>query len=103
MSLAIDVDEVEEVLIAGEWYQVKDYSFTTDAYEYVWKQGLSVNESHKWQISQCKEVGHTGFEFLTNETETDGLTRTYVMSGPLSAIQAVKRRRVMCNNGVPVP
>ena len=35
MSLAIQVDEVQEVLLSdGKWYVVKDKTFTLDAYEF---------------------------------------------------------------------
>jgi hypothetical protein len=35
MSLAIDVDIIERVLLADGWHEVADASFEIDAYEYV--------------------------------------------------------------------
>ena len=35
MSLAIDVDKVEKVLLADGWHEVADASFGLDSYEYV--------------------------------------------------------------------
>ena len=36
MSLAIDVDEVTDVLLADGWHVVCDESFSIDTYEYIW-------------------------------------------------------------------
>ena len=36
MSLAIDVDKVEKVLLADGWHVVSNQSLTMDAYEFVW-------------------------------------------------------------------
>jgi hypothetical protein len=35
MSLAIDVDIIEKVLLADGWHEVADASFQVDTYEYV--------------------------------------------------------------------
>jgi hypothetical protein len=35
MSLAIDVDIIEKVLLADGWHEVADASFEIDSYEYV--------------------------------------------------------------------
>jgi hypothetical protein len=35
MSLAIDVDIIEKVLLSDGWHEVADASFQVDTYEYV--------------------------------------------------------------------
>ena len=35
MSLAIDVDIIEKVLLSDGWHEVADGSFQVDAYEYI--------------------------------------------------------------------
>ncbi len=81
MSLAIDVDEVTEVLLADGWHTVSDKSFELDAYEYTW----SGEVAHGGGSSG---VCATGFAF-----REDWATPPRLMAGPLTAILAVRYRR----------
>jgi len=74
VSIAIDTDKVTNVLINSVWYAVKGSSFYLDAYEYL---DGSIISSHP----QCS----TGFSFDTTEGD--------IMSGPITAIKAVRHTR----------
>jgi hypothetical protein len=78
MSLRIDVDLVEAVLLEDGWHQVHDVSFDLDAYEFLSEGELVGN-------GDGSIVPYTGFAFL----EEDGRQ----IAGPLSAIKAVRHRR----------
>lgn len=73
MSLAIDVDRVSSVLIAGSWYTVANNSFALDSYEYLWNGDA---------LPQDPLLPASGFAF----TEPNG----YVVAGPLTSILAVR-------------
>lgn len=66
MSLAIDIDQVTQVLLADGWHQVREDSFYLDSYEYLWN-----HEGHN-----SPELVHgggnsgicaTGFGFKTSD------------------------------------
>jgi hypothetical protein len=85
MSLAIDVDKVEAVLLAdGTWYSVQDASFTMDAYEYIWWPNDTARERGDFEILHGGGAGgitSSGFRF-----KSEGRW----LSGPLSAVLAVQ-------------
>ena len=88
MSLAIDIDRVDAVLLADGWHEVVDFSFALDAYEYVWYSGGRT----RWDGSDREPVvfvmgdeahgGYTGYSFR----EPDGR----IVAGPCAAILAVR-------------
>lgn len=85
MSLAIDIDRVSDVLLAdGKWYAVADDSFLLDSYEYVHQEVL-VHGGGKSGITSI------GFSFVEQGGEHTPEGRL-VISGPLTAIVAVKSR-----------
>ena len=75
MSLNIDIDDINEVLLADGWYSVHDQSFVLDSYEYMW-QGDAVHGGGESGI--CS----TGFSF-----KVDNGTK---ITGPLTAVLAVR-------------
>ncbi len=77
MSLYIDVEKVTAVLIAGQWYPVVGNSFGLDSYEFHYGDQVV----HRGGQS---DVCATGFAFQTDDRSTEWI------SGPLTAIQAVK-------------
>jgi hypothetical protein len=88
MSLMIDVDLVEAVLLVDGWHQVADDSFTLAAYEFAWwseSQHKQKDEPTMLHSSGNGGVTSTGFSF---HDSADMLT-----SGPLTAIQALRHRR----------
>ena len=92
MSLAIDVDKIKRVCIAGHWYDVlwkddhgEDIStFLFDSYEFVTHRG----HEDKWPPYYLEHGGGTydicaeGFEFVDAKTGN-------VISGPSTSIDAV--------------
>lgn len=50
MSLAIDVDEVAEVLLPDGWHKVADKSFVIDAYEYMDGKELVFGGGHAKEV-----------------------------------------------------
>ena len=77
MSLAIQVDAVQEVLLSdGNWYVVKDKTFSLDAYEFVHGKEvlLGGGSVEGVPMTGAKWEGETGRLFCC----------------PLTAIQAVK-------------
>lgn len=79
MSLAINTDDVEGVLLADGWHDVTNRSFDIDAYEYTWNGRVVLGGG------VCEGVPSTGYEF----TSTDG--KKYC--GPLTAILSVRRKK----------
>lgn len=77
MSLCIDTDRVQAVLLNDGWHEVLDKSFDLDAYEFVWgsQNGMTVHGGGN------SGVCSTGFAFKVK----DG-----VLAGPLTAILAVR-------------
>jgi hypothetical protein len=78
MSLAIDVDNVTAVLIAGTWYEVADESFELDSYEYMTGE-LILHGGGTAGITAA------GYRFKTRVGAW--------MYGPLTAIQSVRVSR----------
>jgi hypothetical protein len=87
MSLAIDVDRIEAVLLPGlGWMTVARRSdglssFSMDAYEYVWPSGGNVLLLGGG-MEEAAGVPATGFEF----TAADGK----IIAGPITTILAVR-------------
>jgi hypothetical protein len=72
VSLAIDIDAVEGVLIAGQWFEVLDSSFKIESYQYVRKFGEG---SYQNLLASGREplLPKRGFIFTTWAQGTDGL------------------------------
>jgi hypothetical protein len=88
VSLAIEVDHVEEVLLADGWHPVTKNSdgvstFSLDSYEFVWEAGGDPN--YLLHGGGRSGVCATGFSFR----ETAHGAR---ISGPLTAILAVRHK-----------
>lgn len=79
MSLAIEVDDVTEVLLADGWHTVLDASFLLDAYEYMWGDDLLHGGG-------SGGICATGFSFKEKT-----LLAITVVEGPLTAIMAIRR------------
>lgn len=79
--MRIDISKVTEVLIAGTWYEVVDDSFDLDSYEFMEK-GRCLHGGGQYGI--CA----SGYTFRYREPgDHEGV---YHMSGPLTAVQAVR-------------
>ena len=78
MSLAIDTDQVTEVLLADGWHVVLGRSFETDSYEYVWDGEIVHGGGNSG-------VCATGFRF-----EEEVLAKRVLTVGPLTAVLAVR-------------
>jgi hypothetical protein len=78
MSLAIDIDDVTEVLLADGWHTVANTSFDIDSYEFVSQDGRGV------LLGGGREplIPSRGFRFA----DADG----GCLTGPLSSILALK-------------
>ena len=99
MSLAINPDEVGEVLLADGWHEVDDLadgsgrsSFDLDSYEYV----LPHPDSDRDGLvllggGQSDLVCSTGFIFQESVDE-DGERHHTTIMGPITAIPAVRMR-----------
>ncbi len=88
MSLMIDVDLVEAVLLADGWHQVADHSFTVDSYEFVWwprDKSKGKDDPSMLHGSGDKAVSGAGFAFHDSND--------MLVSGPLTAVQAVRHKR----------
>jgi hypothetical protein len=88
VSLMIDVDLVEGVLLVDGWHQVADHSFTVDAYEFAWwppDKRKGEDDPKMLQERGDKSVSGAGFSFHDSND--------MLVSGPLTAIQAVRHRR----------
>lgn len=87
MSLLIDINRVESVLLADGWHDVVDGSFDLDAYEFgTWEQNREYTSGKEFRAVHGggqSGVCATGFSFKTNHEAT-------LISGPLTAILAVK-------------
>lgn len=97
MSLAIDVDHVTHVLIAGTWHQIHDDSFTLDAYEYLWWEN-GPHARNQWGGDVDPVLLHgggrngicaTGYSFRTIHENGE----EHLICGPLDKIDAVRVRR----------
>lgn len=81
MSLRIDVDDVEAVLIAGRWYEVLNQSFDLDAYEFMEDRNLIFTGGDVDTLSS------TGYYFITGTS-----VKPFTLKGPVTAIQAVRTK-----------
>jgi hypothetical protein len=79
MSLNIDVDKVEAVLLSDGWHLVLDASFTLDAYEYTWQGSDDLVYASRYG-REC-----TGFSF--KEKTANGIV---LISGPMESLLAVR-------------
>ncbi len=77
MSLAIDVNAVERVLLADGWHDVINESFDTDAYEFI---EMDDKESRILHGGGNSGVCATGFRFQEKD---------HWVMGPLTAVLAV--------------
>lgn len=82
MSLAIDVDLVERVLLADGWHPVLNESFSIDSYEFIWTDEGADQLLHGGGTNGVCASGFL-FEELTGKW----------LSGPLTAILAVQTER----------
>jgi hypothetical protein len=107
MSLAIDVDRINRVLLADGWHAVKGGSFDLDSYEYIdvgpeYNPDLDDLQMGKEQFEQrARQTLHgggqsgvcaTGFAFRSEEEGK-------VIAGPLTAILAVEYRDGRAGDG----
>lgn len=85
MSMPIDVDTVQQVLIAGEWHNVRGNSFTVGAYEYIWHSSQD-NRRRGVQPERLLQAGEYDICPVAFVFRTDG---GRFMCGPLTAVDAV--------------
>ncbi len=84
MSLAIDIDEVVEVLLTDGWHKVLDNSFCMDSYEFVWGKTSDRLVHGGGQNGICA----LGFEF----SEVTEFSDIRICAGPLTSILAIRKR-----------
>jgi hypothetical protein len=82
MSLAIDVDRVNSVLLADGWHEVAETSFDLDSYEYLSYEGGPHEDPMVLHGGGHSGVCATGFAFKESATGR-------FIAGPLTAIHAV--------------
>jgi len=94
MSLAINVDKVNRVLLSDGWHDVLDKSFALDAYEYLWYPNEDTTRMDAEIVHGGGRSGvcATGFEFISTIKLEEGTIQKVKRSGPLTAIQAVETR-----------
>lgn len=91
MSLAIDTNKVEQVLLADGWHPVwwpDVSSFSIDSYEFTQTYETfdgKVKELDILMGGQCEGIVSTGFSFIEND-ETHGK----VITGPLTSVLALR-------------
>jgi hypothetical protein len=96
MSLAIDVDEVNRVLLSDGWHDVAARSFALDSYEFLWSgvDGLTVHDliakGHEPQV--LLGGGQSGICSI-GFTLKDGASGQMIC-GPLTAVLAVQTAKV---------
>ena len=74
MIFAINVENVEMVLLADGWHFIKEHSFEINTYGYAYE-------------GEPIHGGATGFEFVEAVEQLDADVRT---AGPLTSIMAVR-------------
>ncbi len=82
MSLALDIDRITAVLLADGWHAVADYSFTIDAYEYLWG---AADREPVLLGGQDRHITASGFQFRSTGND--------LISGPLTSVLAVRTER----------
>jgi hypothetical protein len=83
MSLAIQIDKVTHVLLPCGWYEVKNRSFDTDAYEFV-------EGERPLGGGDGVLVPYTGFRFVVKD---DSEGPDLVIKGPLTSVLAVREEQ----------
>jgi len=90
MSLAIDIDQVSDVLLADGWHHVEfakgQSTFVIDAYEFLEHREKGRDPLVHVSGGTVAGVTSTGAKWLERE-----LGKSYVVTCPLTAILAVKR------------
>lgn len=89
MSLAIDVDLVERVLLADGWHFVVDGTFTIDSYEFEhWPPNADHHNDEPLMMHNEGKSGicASGFAFQTLDNENNFV----IVAGPLTALLAVE-------------
>lgn len=91
MSLAINLDKVNRVLLSDGWHVVLNESFALDAYEYLWypNEDTTIMDTELVHYGGQSGICATGFKFQGIGNANDG---TLWMYGPLTAIQAVETK-----------
>jgi len=94
MSLAINIDKVNRVLLSDGWHDVLDKSFNLDAYEYLWYPNEDTTSMDAEIVHGSGQSGvcATGFEFISTIKLEEGTIQKVRRSGPLTAIQAVETK-----------
>jgi|SRR6266550_6509050 len=91
MSLAIDIDKVSDVLLADGWHHVEfakgKSTFVIDAYEFLEHREKGRDPLVHVGGGLVAGVTSTGAEWLERESG-----ESYLVTCPLTAILAVKRR-----------
>jgi len=87
MSLAIDIDRIQFVLLADGWHECawmqKESSFSIDAYEYVQRRGAGKDPYMLLGGAEERLIPSRGFSFIDAEDHLQ-------LCGPLTAILAIK-------------
>jgi len=88
MSLAIDIEKINGVLLADRWHEVVNNSFDTDAYEFMQDGKTLIGGG---QIPGVSATGATWLELFKNASE-DGGIEEYVMQVcvPFTSILGVR-------------
>ena len=95
MSLGIDTDLVSHVLLTDGWYTVVDHSFTLDSYEFFSYHRNDPNDPNAHHVLHAgggSGMCDTGFSFRVSPRRGTDDKPGDLISGPLTAIQAVRYR-----------
>jgi hypothetical protein len=87
MSLAIEIDQIEEVLLSDGWHRVVPGTLELDAYEYV-----STGGPVLFKGGQDNSVSATGFTFLEQLSAAYMAGKRRKIKGPLSAILGIREK-----------
>jgi hypothetical protein len=90
VSLEIEPEFVDAVLLSDGWHRVEGESFTLDAYEYVQHNYDDADKDFVLHGGGRSGVCATGYRF-SEIVEVDFANRLIEVAGPLTAIQAVSR------------
>lgn len=91
MSIAMNIDDVEYVLIAGQWHPVFEESFGMDSYEFIEERQEGRNPIVLLAGGEDPPIPATGFYFKTGPCDLDDpIEVTYWMCGPMTSIEAVR-------------
>ena len=98
MSLAINIDKVNRVLLSDGWHDVLDESFVLDAYEYLWYPNEDTTSMDAEIVHGGGKSGvcSTGFTFQSTRVSDSIIGHPddgpIWIHGPLTSIQAVETR-----------